>query len=167
MFTSATKFLLGIAVCGALAFPHVCSASAAKGAAWKFVVDTPEAFAVQAAMVRKDMGPDGRYREVSADERRVVEAELEKIEGLLQRKGSATRLNDSEQVELVNAQEHINAVLTKKDGDRLICTMEPRTGTKFKMKTCMTASQREERRRKSVRGYEDDLKRGSALMKLD
>lgn len=162
MIASLMKFLSGIAICGALAFPLVCSASTAKGAAWNFAVNTPSEFAEQAAAVRKEMGDEGRYREVSAADRSMVEAELSKIEGLLQSKGSANKLNDSEQVELVNAQEHINALLTKNDGNRLICSQEKRTGSNFKIKTCMTAFQREERRRKSQQGLQDDLMRGSA-----
>lgn len=162
MFSSSMKYLLGIAVCGVFAFPLVCNASAAKGEPWKFAVNTPEAFAVQAAAVRKDMGPDGRYREVNAAERAVVEAELEKIEGLLQHRGSAEKLDDKDQVELVNAQENINAVLTKNDGDRLICTLDQRTGTNFKVKTCMTAFQRAERTRKAQQGFQDALMQGSA-----
>lgn len=162
MFAGSMKYLFGIAVCGALAFPLVCNASAAKGAAWDFNVKTPDEFAAQAATVRKEMGEDGRYREVSSSDRSMVEAELNKIEGLLQSKGSTDKLNDSEQVELVNSQEHINALLTKNDGNRLICTQEKRTGSNFKVKSCMTAFEREERRRKSQQGLQDDLMRGSA-----
>ena len=162
MFASSMKVLLGVVVCGALASPLVCSASAAKGEPWKFAVNTPEAFAVQAATVRRDMGPDGRYREVTVAERAVVEAELKKIEDLLQHRGSAEKLDDKDQVELVNAQENINAVLTKNDGDRLICTLDQRTGTNFKVKTCMTAFQRSERTRKAQQAFQDVLMGGTA-----
>ena len=148
MFTSSKKFLFGIIISSVFAFPLVCSASAAKGKPWKFTVNTPEAFAVQAATVRKDMGPDGRYREVSVEERAVVEAELIKIEGLIQSRGAADKLDDADQVELVNAQEHINAVLTKNYDDQLICTLDQRTGSRFKMKTCMTEFERAEIMRK-------------------
>lgn len=162
MFAGSMKFLFGIAVSGVLVFPLACHASAAKGEPWKFAVNTPEAFAAHADAVRKEMGPEGRYREVTAEERAVVEAELEKIKGLLERRGSAEKLDDRGQVDLVNTQERINAVLMKNDGNRLICTLDQRTGTNFKVKTCMTASQRDERRRKSQEGFQNSLMQGSA-----
>ena len=164
MAARSMKLLFGIAAFGALVIPLICSASAAKGEPWNFTVDTPEAFAAQAAEVRKEMGDEGRYRELSEADRAAVDADIQRIEGLLQRKGSAEKLNASEQVDLVNAQERINALLTKNDGNRLICTLEERTGTKFKVKVCQTAFQREEIRRKSQQGYRDALMQGSGVM---
>lgn len=157
MFTSSMKFLLGVAVCAALALPLVCNASDAKGKSWRFAANTPEAFADQAEKVRDDMGPEGRYREVSTEERAVVEAELVKIEGLIRYRGAADKLDDADMVELMNAQEHINAVLTKNYDDQLICTLVQRTGTWFKVKTCATEFERAERMRKEQHTYHNNV----------
>ncbi|MBO9664624.1 hypothetical protein [Dokdonella sp.] len=127
---------------------------------WAVKADTPAAFEEQAAQVREDMQESGQYGDISAADRKAVEADLEKIGALLKSKGSANALNDGEQVELANAQERVNAILTRNDGDRLVCTYERRSGSNFKYKTCMTASQRESVRRKSQDGYQNQLMKG-------
>lgn len=162
MDAKSVVLLLGFAVCGVLAFPVTGGASAAKGMPWKFAVDTPAAFAAQAADVRKEMGADGKYGAISVADRTAVEADLDKIDALVRKRGSADKLNDAEQVDLMNAQERINAVLTHNEGNRLICKMEPRTGSNFKMKVCMTKHERDEIRRKSQQGFQDNLMGGSA-----
>lgn len=128
--------------------------------AWAVKADTPVAFEQQAAKVREDMQGSGQYADISVADRKAVEADLEKIGALLKSKGSASALTDGEQVELANAQERVNAILTRNDGDRLVCTYERRSGSNFKYKTCMTASQRESARRKSQDGYQNQLMRG-------
>ena len=155
MLARPLNFLLALFACGALALPVIGSAGAATGAPWKFAVDTPAAFEAQAAEVRKEMGADGQYGGITLSDRNAVEADLGTIDALLRKRGSATKLNDAEQVELMNAQEHINAVLTSNDGNRLICTMESRTGTKFKMKVCQTAKERERIRARGREGFEN------------
>lgn len=161
MGVKSIGLLLGIAVGGVLAFPVVGSASAAKGMPWKFAVDTPAAFEAQAADVRKEMGTNGKYGAISVADRTAVEADLDKIDALVRKRGSADKLNDADQVDLMNAQERINAVLTRNEGNRLICKMEPRTGTNFKVKVCMTAHERDEIRRKSQEAFQDNLMGGS------
>ncbi len=59
------------------------------------------------------MGPRGEYGGISGSERSAVNADLERIATLLSKRGAASELNDNEQVDLMNAQERINAVLTK------------------------------------------------------
>ena len=130
----------------------------------KFLTGSPDAFAQQAAALRKDLGGAGRYGELGPAERSTVAADLEAIEALLQRKGSAARLNDREQVELMNAQERINALLTNNDADQLICTFQSRTGSRLKVKTCRTAFQRDEIRRKSQEGFHDGFPLEGALV---
>ncbi|MBO9664623.1 hypothetical protein [Dokdonella sp.] len=145
---------LGLAV-ALIACGFASTAVAKRGeAAWTFKADTPAAFAEQATKVREGMRPSGPYAGISASDRRVVESELDKIGALLERKGSASALSDGEQVELANAQERVNAILTRNDGDRLVCTYERRSGSNFKYKNCMTASERERTRQKSQEGMD-------------
>ncbi|MBN8726544.1 MAG: hypothetical protein J0H15_02425 [Xanthomonadales bacterium] len=131
---------------------------------WSFDANSGADFEAQAAEVRKEMGSDGRYGAISVDDRKAVEADLDQIEALLDAKDSPAKLNDQQQVDLINAQERINAVLTKNDGNRLICTMEPRTGTKFKEKVCITQSERDTIRRNSQKAFQDQLMKGAATM---
>lgn len=134
--------------------------------AWTFKADTSAAFEEQAAKVREEMQESGSYADISASDRKAVEADLEKIGELLKRKGSASALSDGEQVELVNAQERVNATLTRNDGDRLVCTYERRSGSNFKYKTCMTASQRESARNKSREGFQNELLKGGGTQAI-
>jgi len=147
-----------IVACAAFALPILAHAV---GPQWKVVTDTPQAFAKQAAEVRKEIGPKGEYGGMSGNERLAVDADLDKIAALLRKHGSASKLNDSEQVDLMNAQERINAVLTRNEGNRLICTMESRLGTNFKHKVCRTQAEIDGIRRNSQEGFQNTL-RGSA-----
>ncbi len=152
--------LLSLLVAVALLLP--AAGFAAKSQTWKFAVDTPTEFEAQAAEVRKEMNADGKYGAISVDDRKAVENDLERIDELLTTKGSLKAMSDKDKVEIMNAQERINAVLTKNDGNRLICTMEQRTGTKFKQKVCKTALERDEMRRRSQESFQDDMMRGGA-----
>ncbi|MEO6798476.1 MAG: hypothetical protein ABI178_00850 [Rhodanobacter sp.] len=129
--------LLGIAVCVMFALPTLGHAA---GTPWK-TVDSEQAFHAQAVQVRKDLGQRGQYGGISFNDRTVVEADLDQIDALLRKHASAGKLSDSEQVALVNAQERINTVLTRNEGNRLVCRVEARTGTNFKEKVCRTQAE--------------------------
>lgn len=150
MSMKSLALAIALVACGAAE-----TAVAKRGeAVWTFKADTPAAFAEQAAKVREGMRGSGPYAGISATDRGIVESELGRIGELLGRKGSASALSDGEQVELVNAQERVNAILTRNDGDRLVCTYERRSGSNFKYKICMTASERERTRQKSQEGMD-------------
>ena len=150
-----TMGLFLVAVFAVFALPTFGHAA---GAPWKVVVDTPQAFEVQAASVRKEMGPHGQYSGISASDRAIVEANLDKIDALLRKRGSAAKLDDRDQVALMNAQERVNAVLTHNEGNRLICTLEPRTGTKFKHNLCGTHAALHTLQRTSQQRFPADLR---------
>ena len=154
-----SKGLLWLAACAVFALPLLGHAA---GAQWKLVADTPQAFEAQAAQVRKEMAPHGKYGGISLNDRTAVDADLDQMDALLRKRGSASKLNDSDQVALMNAQERINAVLTRNEGNRLICTLESRTGTNFKQKICRTQAQIDGIRRNAQQGFRDSLMKGSA-----
>lgn len=153
MIAKSLGVMLGLATCGAFAGTAFASEP------WKVAV-TSEAFEGQAAAVRAEMAPNGRYDNLTATDRAAVETDLERIGALLRSKESGKALADRDLLELANAQERVKAILARNDGDRLICTMEPRTGTKFKDKVCQTARQREEIRRKSQEGFQREVMKG-------
>lgn len=162
MIGKSSVFALALGLCWVVAGQ---AGAAEKQAAWTAKADTPEAFKAQAAEVRKQMGTDGKYGAIDVADRTAVDADLDKIEALLARKGSATKLSDNEQVDLMNAQERINALLTKNDGNRLICTMEARSGTHFKQKVCQTARERDDIRRRSQQGFQEQLQKNPSMSK--
>lgn len=148
---------LALAACG---FSGVVAAKSADQ--WKFKAESSAAFEEQAAKIRQGMEGEGQYSGIGQADRRAVEADLDKIREILNRKGTAGSLSDRDQVDLANAQERVNATLTRNDGDRLICTYEKRSGSNFKYKSCMTASQRDAERRRSQDSYQNTLMKGGA-----
>lgn len=140
---------LAIAICGVSA-----GVATAASQPWKFSVDSLASFNTQADKVRKDMGENGRFGAISVSDRSAVESDLDKIAALLKRKGEGGTLADKEQVDLLNAQESINAILTRNEGNRLICSYERRSGSNFKQKVCQTAREREATQRASQEGFQ-------------
>ncbi|MBZ0223015.1 MAG: hypothetical protein IT467_08450 [Dokdonella sp.] len=128
---------------------------------WQSSVDSA-AFAKQAKEVRDEMQPAGRYGDIGAADRSEVETNLATMQKLFDARGMVSKMNNAEQVELANAQEKINALLTSNDGDRKICTLEQRSGTHFKTKVCMTARERAEVTRGSQEAYRNELMKGGA-----
>jgi hypothetical protein len=114
---------------------------------------TPEAFAKQAAEVRASMRGNGRYSGISTADRGQVEEDIATIEELLGARGSLENLTGREEVELINAQEEANALLTENDGDRLICRYEKKTGTHFREKYCITASEQARQRNENQTAF--------------
>lgn len=156
MSLKSLGLLVALAACGTVG----TATAKSLGQHWKFNADTPAAFEEQAAKVRDEMKPSGQYAGITTSDRHAVEVDLDKISELLKRKGSASALSEGEQVELANAQERVNAVLTRNDGDRLVCTYERRSGSNFKYKNCMTVSDRDSIRRKSQEGFQNEIMKG-------
>lgn len=139
--------LLTLAIAAAVSGANPAHASTREAPAIR--VTTLEDFNGQSERVRRDMQPNGRYGGISAKDRQTVETHLDRIRTLLTERGSSAALRDAEQAEIINAQGEINALLTRNDGERLVCTLERRTGSKMLQKNCMTVADRDELRRKT------------------
>jgi hypothetical protein len=122
-------------LCSAFA---VAATSAAEKTKDVVKADTKDAFDAVAADVRKQMSGDGRYAYVKPDERAKVEAGLAEMEKLFDANGSVDRMDKATQVELFNAQERVNAILTLRDRDRLICERVAPPGSRIVGTTCRT-----------------------------
>ena len=96
-------------------------------------------FAKVVANVRAEMEADGRYAEVAGVERSRVNERLDDMTALFAKNGDVAQMNQADKVALFNAQEEVNGILLKRDGDRLVCKTEARSGTHFKNTTCKTA----------------------------
>lgn len=55
--------------------------------------------------------------------------------------GSVDKMDQNAKVRLFADQSTVNAILTKKDGDRLICETNTPEGSHFPVKTCKTYAQ--------------------------
>ncbi len=151
--------ILVLAVC--LAIPTAWVQARTADQPWQNSVDAA-AFAQQAAEVRDAMKPDGRFGRISQVDRAEVERNLAILQKLFDERDAVSRMSNAQQVQLANAQEKLNAVLTGNDDERLICTLEQRSGTHFKTKLCMTARERREVRRQSQEGFQNQIMKGGA-----
>ena len=163
MIQSVGRVLCGAILVGILALPP--GVGAAQQKSWQFAVDTPEEFSVAAAALRLEMEPEGRYAEASAADRAAVERDLALMQRLIESRGTAGQLPERQQVELANAQERVNAILTRNDGDRMVCTYERRTGSNFKEKICATARARDHARKDAREGMRDLMLRSPSPAK--
>ncbi|HWU52899.1 MAG TPA: hypothetical protein VN153_08795 [Tahibacter sp.] len=100
-----------------------------------------EQFADQADAIRQEMKAGGRFEYVNAAERRQVEEQLDAIAAVL-RKRAGAKLDDDDQLEIYAAQETANAILTQRDGRRMICEYSAPTGSNRKVKQCVTYADR-------------------------
>lgn len=91
------------------------------------------------AHVRAEMKPDGRFGSLSESERASVEGDLKAMNALFEKTPDVAAMSADDKRALFNAQEAANATLLKRDGDRLICTKEIRSGSHFPVTTCRTA----------------------------
>lgn len=110
-----------------------------------------ESFTDQAAAIRQQMKPGGRFEFVTAEERHEVDRQLDTIAVLLEKRAGG-RLSDNDQLDLLAAQESANAILTQRDGRRLICEFSAPTGSNRKVKQCVTYADRM-RAHKETRNY--------------
>lgn len=100
--------------------------------------DTKEAFDKVAADVRAQMSPDGRYAYIKPDERDKVDASLTEMSKLFDANGSVDKMDKDTKVRLFNEQETVNAILTLRDRDRLICERGAQPGTRIVSTSCHT-----------------------------
>ena len=100
--------------------------------------DTKEAFDKVAADVRAQMSPDGRYAYIQPDERDKVDAGLAEMSKQFDATGSVDKMDKATRVKLFNEQETVNAILTLRDRDRLICERGAQPGTRIVGTSCHT-----------------------------
>jgi hypothetical protein len=117
--------------------------------------DTKEAFTEVAATVRKEMEDGGRYEYVNAKERVQVEKNLDAMGALFDKYGTVQAMTEQSKIELFNAQESVNSVLTLRDRDRVICKKEAPLGSHIPTVSCHTYGQAEDARRGTQRQLDD------------
>jgi hypothetical protein len=120
-----------------------------------------ERFADQAAAIRQEMKPGGRFEYVTGQERNEVERQLDTIAALLEKR-AGNRLGDNDQLDLLAAQETANAILTQRDGRRLICDWTAPTGSNRKIKQCITYADRMSAHKETRRMMMDNMRKSPA-----
>jgi hypothetical protein len=123
----------------------------------------PTEFPQLIEMIRSEIEPGGRWEYVPKKERPILEAKLHEMERVLDGKSSLDELSNDERLRLINAQEHANAILTRHDGQRLVCRRETPTGSRRPVTTCLTMAQRKQEQEDSHRFLERMQKGSNAV----
>jgi hypothetical protein len=111
----------------------------------------PANFPRLVATLTGEMQPGGRFEELSPTERAAVERELALIGRRLEGHASIDTLDEAARIEVFNAQERANAILARRDGQRLVCERRARIGSNRRELYCETVAER--------RARSDDSKR--------
>ncbi len=138
------------------------SAIAAKKDEHQNVVFDPARFEQQRTTIEREMAGEG-YREIDKQQRSEVLAALDRMSRLLGSSTSIDALSAAEKVELFNAQEQVNTILTRAAADsRLTCKRETPTGSHRPTTSCMTVAERRRRQEQAQDNLRSTL-RGAKL----
>ncbi len=103
--------------------------------------DSKENFEAVVAAIHQQMQPGGRWQYIDAHERATVDGSFADMGKLYDQFGSVDKMDQNAKVRLLADQSTVNAILTKKDGDRLICQTVMPVGSHLPVKTCKTYAQ--------------------------
>ncbi|MGH8183517.1 MAG: hypothetical protein ACREPH_07650 [Rhodanobacteraceae bacterium] len=101
-----------------------------------FNISTPQSFQAQTAQVRAGMIPGGAYGFASAQDRARVDREIGVMDALFQRYGTVQAMGGAQRVELYNAQETVNHILTRGQAGTTRCTWAQQTGSHIPRTHC-------------------------------
>lgn len=104
-------------------------------------------FSAVVAAVHQQMATGGRYEFVATDERAKIDSNFSDMQSLFDKYGSLAQMPQSAKVQLFNEQEAINAILTRRDANRKICTSEAPMGSLISRMKCRTYREVEQNRR--------------------
>lgn len=103
--------------------------------------DSKQNFEAIVAAIHQQMQPGGRWQYIDKNERATIDGSFADMGKLYDQFGSVDKMDQNAKVRLLADQSTINAILTRKDGDRLICQSEMPVGSHLPVKTCKTYSQ--------------------------
>ncbi len=115
--------------------------------------NTKASFETVSAWVRKQMEAGGRYSEINSGERSKVDAKLSEMGRMFDKNGDVAQMSADDKTRMYNTQQEINAILNKRDGERLICKSERPVGSNIPVKTCNTASSIAARRQNDTQDF--------------
>ena len=103
--------------------------------------DSKENFEAIVAAIHQQMQPGGRWQYIDNSERATIDGSFADMGRLYDQFGSVDKMNQAAKVRLLADQSTVNAILTRKDGDRLICETVLPVGSHLPVKTCKTYAQ--------------------------
>jgi hypothetical protein len=151
------RWLVGV-LAMAISFAAFSKDDASKAPAVKATTD-PVEFKAQSETLQKQMEAGGRYEFVKVDEHERINVDLQKIQGLLDRQAAGSSLTREDVAAQLTAQNEINAIIAKRDGERLVCERTTPIGSHLPQTTCITFAQKQRDRQLSSDFMRDQQKR--------
>jgi hypothetical protein len=102
----------------------------------------PDQFDQLVALLEEEMASGGRYEYATERERDEVRRALATMARHLDGVDSIEQLDEDTRVAVMNAQERANAILTRRDSDRLVCDRRRSIGTHRRETHCETYGER-------------------------
>ncbi|HEU0277335.1 MAG TPA: hypothetical protein VFQ95_05900 [Rhodanobacteraceae bacterium] len=103
--------------------------------------DTKDDFDAIVAAIHQQMAPGGRWQYIDKSERATIDGSFADMGKLYDRFGSVTKMDQAAKLRLLADQSTINAILTRRDGERLICRSEVPVGSHLPIRRCRTYAQ--------------------------
>lgn len=119
--------------------------------------DNKDQFDQVAEHIREQMQPGGRFEFLDDRERTTVDKDLGDMQSLFAKSGSVNSMDSKSKIQLYNDQSEVNAILTRRDGDKEVCSFEVPTGSQIAKTTCRTYSDMERQRRDTLKMSTDML----------
>lgn len=117
--------------------------------------DNQADFSALVVSVQKEMNPGGRYGYVDSQEREHVNAGLTYMQSLFDRYKTVDAMPQDSKIDLFNHQEAVNAILTRRDNDRVVCEKIAPVGSHIQRTTCRTYGLIEQERRDAQNAMQD------------
>lgn len=117
--------------------------------------DTAENFQAIVAAIHQQMQPGGRWQYIDQPERATIDGSFADMQALYNRFGSVDKMDQNAKLRLLADQNTVNVILTRKDGDRLICETNMPVGSHLPIKTCKTYAQMQAEQNHAQRFLED------------
>ena len=133
------KFLL-VSVLFVAMSPVALHASAP--AAFALDATSAEDFRQQAQALRTEMAAGGKYAKLSPSDQARVGKQLDRLQGIYDKRADGGSMSNLDQVALVNASEEINAVLSGDEDQKMVCEQVRKLGSNRTEKICLTVAQR-------------------------
>ena len=104
-------------------------ACAGTGPARPFDISTPDSFHAQSTAVEAGFAAGGAYDFLSRQDQATVRETIAKMDALFQRYGTIEAMDGATRVDLFNAQESANRILTQGRAGNIRCEWTPPTGS--------------------------------------
>jgi hypothetical protein len=145
-----TTWRIGIAL--ALAIGGTLQVDVAQASKTETILkaDNAAEFSAVAVTLQQEMLPGGRFEFVDDKERSTVSTRLADMQSLFNKHGAVAQMDMNTKVQLFNDQEAVNAILTHRDDERLVCENSAPLGSHIPRTTCVTYREAERRRRGEI-----------------